>query len=62
MDTPQDQLNSYRYAEECQKKYSNPINDPQFFECTSLLSVLINKYGRKIISIVLNDYKIKRRK
>lgn len=58
MDTPQDTLNSYRYAEESERRYSKIKNDPQFMEMMDLLSILCNKYRiSRVIKNMLSDYR-----
>ena len=61
MDTPEDQASSYRYAEECRRVSRDPTNDSQFSQCADLLMWLIHKYGRRVIRLLLDDYRVKKK-
>ena len=60
MDTPQDQLNSYRKAEEDERKYSRVDRDPQFSQMMDLMLTLHGKYGtKKLVGAIIQDYRNK---
>jgi len=58
MDTPEDTRRSYEHAYESSKYYKDPTDDPQFEKAADNLMWLIHKYGRRIIKLLLNDYRI----
>ena len=61
MDTPEDQLNSYRHAEESETKYDKVRDDPQFGRLMDLLCILVEKYGsKKFIMTMVTDYRYPR--
>lgn len=55
METPEAIDAAYRFAEESKRKYKSIGADPQYLEAKKLLSILIKKYGKKIVYLNMKD-------